>query len=318
MEEATKFIIPLVLSPLLALITALITINYKFTRQLEGERTKEKENIRLKILNPLLIAAEDFLDKITDIKRRRENESNSEQMQNWFLQIKNRPWHHKNEFSMWANDEGYYAMSSLYITSLYFYYTSKIRRDFPFIELSSGGDSELLAHISAARTAIGGKYGIWEVMQDSLGTYLESDDGKVKNYRQFCEAIIDENENIWFNRLIDFYRDIHLKRDDHIDNIQYALDKLIKFLRSNLGIKQITYKMTDNLLEILKNQEVEENMPKLSGDDIAALEDMVNMKYMPEVFFVDHIISRIGQVLADDYKPTILKHAGKPDNQDHI
>ena len=148
-------------------------------------------------------------------------------------------------------------------------------------------------------------------MQDSLGTYLETKDGTVKNYRQFCEAIIDEVDNIWFNRLIDFYRDIHLKWDDHIDNIQHALGELASFLRTNLNIKHIVYRLTQKVLDELRNQPVEKNMPKASDDDLDKLKKIIDPGYLSGVEFVDNIIACIGQELADDYKPVILKRAEK-------
>jgi hypothetical protein len=52
------------------------------------------------------------------------------------------------------------------------------------------------------------------------------------NYKEFCTKIIDPWEHIWFIRLLDFYRDIHMKRDIEIPKIVSALEQLIWFAKS--------------------------------------------------------------------------------------
>ena len=60
MDDLSKIILPLILSPILGIIAALITTSYKLKREKQREREKEKKHIRLKILNPFLIASEDL------------------------------------------------------------------------------------------------------------------------------------------------------------------------------------------------------------------------------------------------------------------
>ncbi len=302
MDDLSKIILPLILSPILGIIAALITTSYKLKREKQREREKEKKHIRLKILNPFLIASEDLLERLMDIKKRRKDPDKCSDMINWFRDIKTYPWQDKLGFGYWANDEGYFAMSTLYITALYFYYSSKIRRDFPFIELEFGGETALLSHISAVRTSLGGKFGIWEAMQDSFGTYLAAENGVVKNYREFCELIIDRPDNIWFNRLIDFYRDIDKKLDDHIDNIEHSLKNLIKFLNQNLHIKSIEYQITEESIKKLGKRDIPEEI-------IDKLASLIKQDYKNETYFIDALVSCIGQDMVDDYKPSILKCA---------
>jgi hypothetical protein len=304
MTDSIKLVLPLILSPILGIIAALITTNYKFKREMRHEREKEKEHIRLKILNPLLIASEDLLRRFIDIKKRRKDPAKGPEMIGWFRDIKENPWQDKLSFGYWANDTGYFAMSTLYITALYFYYASRIRSDFPFTELESGGETALLSHISEVRTSAGGKFGVWEAMQDSLGTYLASENGGVKNYRNFCELIIDTPENIWFNRLIDFYGDIHLKLDDQIDNIEHSLKSLIEFLNQNLHIKRTEYQVTEESITNLRKRSV----PK---DVIDMLGPLINQDYKNETYFIDSLVLCVGLDMADDYKPSILKCAKK-------
>jgi hypothetical protein len=302
MDETTKILLPLLLSPALGVVAAFLTTHYKLKQEHRHAQENEKENIRLKFLNPLLVSCEDLLGRLIDIKRRRKDPKKQPDMQRWFRDIKRRMTDEPHARALWVNDEGYFAISSLYITAVYFHYASVIRRSFPFIELSSGGASALLSHLSYVRISLGGKFGIWEVMQDSLGAYLATADGNIKTYRQFCEQLANETDSAWFNRLIDFYSDIHLKLDDHLDNIEIALKQLISFLNDNLKIPPTEYCLTEESIVQLRKRTIPAQM-------VNQLSSLVGRGYMKEVDFVDAVVECIGQDGADDYKPSILKCA---------
>lgn len=303
MDDTTKTLLTLFVSPALGVIAALVATAYKLRKERSIDRDKGKEHIRLKILNPLLIASEDLLERMADIKRRRKLPLKGEEMQRWFADIKARRGQDPGAFAFWANDEGYFAMSTLYITAVYFYYAGTIRRDFPFIELADGGETTLLSHLSQLRTSIGGKFGIWEAMQDSLGAYL-AHDGGLKNYREFCEMVISEAPALWFNRLIDFYRDIHLKLDDQLENVEQSLRELIDFLRRNLQVSALEYRVSDDSIRRLREHQVP--APVIQG-----LESLSMAEYRDEVRFVHELVNCIGQDLTDDYKPSILRCADR-------
>jgi hypothetical protein len=303
MDESPKSLLTLFASSILAVVAAFITTRYKLRQQRRIEGEKEKEHVRLKILNPLLVASEDLLDRIADVTRRRTDPDKGRETQRWFREIKERAARDPGAFAFWANDEGYFAMSTLYITAIYLHYAGKIRRDFPYFELEQGSESTLLSHLSVVRASLGGKFGIWEAMQDSLGAYLETE-GKVRNYRQFCEMIVSAPDAVWFNRLVDFYRDIHMKLDDHLDNIEHSLAALIAFLQKNLHIVTLQYKLTQQSLDALRARTVPPEM-------VVRLQALVPQDYMSEVDFVATLVGCIGQDLADDYKPSILKCAEK-------
>jgi hypothetical protein len=303
MDDTTKVLLTLFVTPALGVVAAVITTNAKLRQERRIDRDKEREHLRLKVLNPLLIAAEDLLDRIADVNRRRKDGAGREAMKRWFGAVKDKPRQDPDGFARWANDEGYFAMSTLYVTALYFHYAGTIRRDFPFIELGPGGETTLLAKLSQARLSIGGKFGIWEAMQDSLGAYLAGKDA-VKNYREFCEMLIDEKQSAWFNRLADFYRDIHLKLDDHLANIEDSLRELISFLRDNLRIAALRYHLDPASIVALRDRGLPANM-------VTRLETLVGEDDLDEVDFVASLVRCIGQDLADDYKPSILRFAQK-------
>lgn len=202
----------------------------QFEQQQSIEQEREKAKIRIQYLNPLQVSATDLLERISHISSKIMEDEARAFLKDTFNEIKIKNRDKKDEFALWCNSVGYYAMSTLYITTLYYARASKIRSELPFIKLGPIDDQALLDNLSAVRKSFGGEYNIWETIQDSLGSYVRKTDGGVMNYREFCQSIIDKSDYIWYLRLIDFYRDIHLKHTE-ISRIVEALDNLIRFLK---------------------------------------------------------------------------------------
>jgi hypothetical protein len=95
----------------------------------------------------------------------------------------------QEDFVEWANGLGEFALSTLYITLIYFARAGTIRTELPFIQLSAGDDDELLERLSGVRRALGGEFGIWSDLQDSLGSYLRRTEGGLLSYREFCAEL---------------------------------------------------------------------------------------------------------------------------------
>jgi hypothetical protein len=193
------------------------------------EKQRELEKIRLQHLNPLQVAAGDMVGKIRVLRQKLESPEGEEFLRSSFNEVKVRDRNARADFALWCNGIGHLAVSTLYTTCVYFSYAGKIRAELPFIDLGLADDRLLLSHLSRVREAFGGEYNIWETLQDSLGSYVRSANGTVLNYKEFCGKIIDREEYVWFLRLIDFYRDVHLKRNDLV-NIEQALESLDGFL----------------------------------------------------------------------------------------
>jgi hypothetical protein len=306
MDEITLLIVTAAISALFSIIIAFVTTTLKLKQERGVEKAKENERIRIKYLYPLLVVAQDLLERITDIRRRRRNEKNRNEMMPWFRRIETDQRDNRSSFEYWANDEGYFAMSTLYITAVYFYYASKIRREFPFIELNPGDNVALLDHLSDVRISIGGKFGIWEALQDSLGSYLATEkEDKIKNYGEFCQLIIDRSECIRFNRLIDFYRDIDQKLEDQFENIESSLKALINFLNFNLNVKRTEFQITEQSLKELKKIK---SIPK---DMLVKLKNLQGLNYTNEIDFMNALVLTTSQEFTDDYKPSIFRYANK-------
>ncbi|HUP59169.1 MAG TPA: hypothetical protein VNA69_01985 [Thermoanaerobaculia bacterium] len=174
-----------------------------------------------------MIATADFRERLEDIDDRIRR--NDVLLANTMNDVKNRS-HVDVEYARWANGFGHFALSTLYITVVYFACASKIRADLPFVNLSSGDDRRLLDLLSKVRQAVGGEFGIWENLQDSFGSYVRRDDGSIMNYRHFCSLIGDEVTCPWFLRLIDFYRDLDRKLQEERQQMIRELRALEAFL----------------------------------------------------------------------------------------
>lgn len=231
MDEAIGAVVSAAIAASVALVTALVTTRSQFKRleyEQLAEREREREKKRIQYLDPLVISAADLLAKINKLKE--ELSSKEGFWKDTFQEIKNWDRSRRTEFAFWCNGYGAGAVGTLYVTSLYFARASKIRLELPFIQLGPRDDKNLLNYLTGVREAFGGEQNLWVEIQDSLGEYVTEPDGKIMTYKGFCTQIIDAWDNIWFTRLIDFYRDIHMKKPE-LEKIPVALERLIEFAR---------------------------------------------------------------------------------------
>ena len=204
-----------------------------------------KAKVKLYHLDPLRIAAEDLCERLKDIRSRIEtgdtllHDTICQFEMNRFPSA--RPdgreerlvyplWKTKEEYCFWANDWGHFALSTLHMTAVYFAYASRLRFYLPQVELSYSDDATLLFHLNQVRRTMGGPYGIWEDLQDSLGSYIRRVDGSLMSYREFCEEVFDENQYMWYVKLFNFYKDIKLKQESEIEEMISSLEALRRFL----------------------------------------------------------------------------------------
>lgn len=238
-----QMILTAVFSILTAAVTAFITANLKLMEikqqskiQQEVEKERENSKIRIQYLNPLYISSKDLSTRLNDINSELEDNNRKQMMLNNFRYIDENTIVKEN-FGNWCNSDGYFCMSTLYLTSVYFLNASRVRFELPFIQLSPNEDQKLLAHLSTVRTAFGKRYGVWEVIQDSIGTYIKKDNNSVMNYREFCKEISDKSKFIWFGNLIGFYKDVGSKKSHELKESVSALKELLKFLEEAQKIK---------------------------------------------------------------------------------
>jgi hypothetical protein len=234
--DATAAILSALIAGIVALGTAMLTaraqvkeLEKRFEREQLAEKQRDRDKQRLHYLDPLVVSATDLLIKLSQLR-----EQLTIKQDFWvatFNEVKVRDRNRREDFAFWCNGYGAGAVTTLYVTVVYFARAYKIRSELPFIQLGPNDDQALLSELTAVRDAFGGENNLWVEMQDSLGDYVTGPDGRVLSYKEFCAKIIDPWEHIWFIRLLDFYRDIHLKRDAELPKIVAALEHLISFAR---------------------------------------------------------------------------------------
>lgn len=141
------------------------------------------------------------------------------------------------------------VISTLRITSLYFYHANRVLEKLPYLELTQGDDAELRQYIIRVGKSLGGPYGIWEDLHDSLGKYMMQQNGKVINYRDFCRnEILHKTNYVWFTRVIEFYRDLNKKTSPELGEMINSMKELRDFLKrkSTLFIQNSSNDKSEN------------------------------------------------------------------------
>ncbi|NTW78227.1 MAG: hypothetical protein HGB33_10755, partial [Syntrophaceae bacterium] len=87
-QSIERLVVTALISCVFSIIIAVITTNHKLKKQFDIDKEKENERIRIKYLQPLLVAAQDLLERITDIRRRRMNNLEKIRMMQWFNKVK--------------------------------------------------------------------------------------------------------------------------------------------------------------------------------------------------------------------------------------
>lgn len=236
MNDATAAIVSAVIAGIVAVAVSLLAarsqakeLRKRFEYEQLAEKQRDREKKRIQYLDPLVVSATDLLAKINQLRHELNNKENF--WKGTFAEVKDRDRTNKEQFAFWCNGYGAGAVTTLYVTVVYFARACKIRSELPFIQLGPNDDRLLLSRLTAVREAFGGENNLWVEMQDSLGEYVTGPDGRIMNYKEFCTKIIDPWEHIWFIRLLDFYRDIHIKRDRELPRIVSALEQLVLFAK---------------------------------------------------------------------------------------
>jgi predicted DNA binding CopG/RHH family protein len=206
--------------------------------QQEADQKREQALLRLKYLQPLRVAVEEFIERIDEINVRISDHEEMARVKNWFEIIKHNHQVTRKQFVLWCHYEGNFAMTTLYITATYFAYAVKALSDEPFRELNADYSESLNQHLQEVRSSLGGRLNVWEKSQDIIGRSVITGDTLV-SYREFCSSMVedsDESKYPEFMRLIDFYREIDMKKEN-IDRLRVALDKLKSFLNRSPGVQ---------------------------------------------------------------------------------
>lgn len=194
----------------------------------KAERERERAATRLNYLDPLLVSARDYAERLGHIQEKVESGGDHlKWMCYQFDQVKENPRTDLTSHIKWCNGEGYFAVSTNYLTAVYFFQATKLRREYATSALSPSEARTLLENVLIVRRALGGINGIWETLQDSAGDYVRCEDGTLLRYRKFCEQIFKVEERAYILRVLDFYREIHERTDEQRKRMIQSLNDLI-------------------------------------------------------------------------------------------
>jgi hypothetical protein len=241
-ETLIEKIYLLIASGIIGIITAFITVSIKLKQERKIQEIESKNKIKYNYLDPLRISTFDFITKLNNVAIRVEKKDSllkdtltqlSDNFKGTSSSIWYTLWKDDLEFIKWSNQLGHYSMSLLYVSALYFYHAFEIRTKLPYIKLNSSTDSELLDKINNVRHALGGEFGIWDELQDSIGSFIiKKNSNELLDYWQFCFEIYANKKYYYFHRLIEFYQSIDLKTKEEIQIMIDSLNKLSDLLEN--------------------------------------------------------------------------------------
>jgi hypothetical protein len=228
-----------VLTGLCGALTAFVIAQYQTSRTNRKERLAKQTAIEFSYLDPLRIAAENFAWKLHSVEQKiRQHQSGSGGL-DWMLHA----FHcvkepreifpdHRNpsytEYGWWCNGEGFFAVSTIYSAAIYFLHARRARRE-------CTKSIELIQKLDGVRLALGHEFGIYVMLQDSMGEYVGDAQGMEIGYRQFCTRLFNEDERLWFLNILDYFREIDKKSADQRHKIMNALHDLLTYLQTTTG-----------------------------------------------------------------------------------
>lgn len=230
--------IPILTATCAALGTVAVSQYQKAKSSREESAAKELSS-RLKYLDPLRLAAESLTWHLSIIEQKIKQKNAGTGGLEWMLKsfhcikepqnILGRELSQK-EFLFWCNGEGFFAVSTIYIVAIYFFYARQVRQKYIF-------DGELLMKLDNIRMAFGHEYGIYALIQDSIGEYLRIDESKEISYREFCTRIYNEEERVWVLNALDYFREIDKKTDQQRHSILEEINSLISYIGNKTSVK---------------------------------------------------------------------------------
>lgn len=233
--EQTPVWVQLVIPALTAVSAALGTLvvaQYQKSRTArEASRAKDTAD-RLKYLDPLRLATENLAWKLFNIEQKIQQRKPGSGGLDWMLhtfhcakeprEILGRD-PSKQEFAYWCNGEGFFAVSTIFVVAMYFFHARRARREYT-------DDKELVQKLDAVRVALGHEYGIYTLLQDSIGEYVSGEDKMEIGFRAFCTKMYEQEERLWLLNVLDYFREINKKTDAQRSAIYAAVNDLLLYL----------------------------------------------------------------------------------------
>jgi hypothetical protein len=228
-----EVVLTAIISALTSLLVVVVTYVLTGRRETRLKQAQERERVKLEYLNPLRLYLVENHFRLSEIRRRVDNEGGKCEALLYVLD----PKEVSEQSAEWFNGHGCYLISSCYLCACLFYHLKKVREDLPYIRLGHSDDTKLLAMMTKISIAFLRNLGVFYATQPSLGTdvYL-STEGRLMSYREFCEALQNPDRRVWFDRLLTLYVEIgEGKRQEQVAEAVSALEVLSGFLDKAVG-----------------------------------------------------------------------------------
>lgn len=229
----TAGLVTAIVSAITSLIVALGS-QYFATRAAHSlEKTKERDRITGEYLNPLRLYLEETYARLSRIEDRLKRGGG---ICDSLLSVES-PEAINDLPDDWFTSDGYYLMSSCYLTACLFFHMDQVRSKAPYLPLEQGSDTELVNRLFQISLALGKTGGIYYILQGTLAEAMAGKKGRqVISYRTFCEKFRNPQDLIWFKQLVAFYLAIGQgKKGERIDQAKVAIIDLLRFLEEHLG-----------------------------------------------------------------------------------
>jgi len=186
--------------------------------QRKNERTKERALRGVRILRPLRDRAKDFAQRLRELTAKREEQVQREM----FARIKD-PHLGLLDYVSWCNGEGSYWAESVLIAARY-YQCATWTRDELRTNVTTSAENALLVVVERVRETHGGRYRVWQSAQDAIGHRMGTAGQAAVDEQQFWESIAGREP--WLQRLADFFKDLHMKNRDELENMSASLEEV--------------------------------------------------------------------------------------------
>ncbi len=236
-----QFVLP-AFTGAIGVLGTLVVSQYQAARTKRLDLAAKQAAVRLKYLDPLRLAGEDLIWKLHTIEGKIEGNEDNVGGLKWMLRM----FHcvkepqeilgrtpSETEHGFWCNGEGYFAIATIYATACFFLHAKRARREYL-------DDNELIRKLDDCRVAFGHEYGIYIMLQDSIGEYVSNDTGTELGFRSFCTKMYREEERLWLLNVMDYYRDIAKKSLRQRQQILSSLLSLLEYLEQATGIAVYT------------------------------------------------------------------------------
>lgn len=233
-----------IINAIIAAVTSIIVVILSHILLSQNDKRqileKNREQCRNNYINPIrFMLAENYyrmneiLERVIE-NRQKEDEENIHtdkegKNQNIFSINDASEVRYKNED--WFVNEGCYLMSSCYLTACLFAYMENLRNGIPFFKTSQKQDTRLISLVNKLVVDFSANLNIYYVIQMNIGKecYLQSEH-RVLTYREFCQCIMCEENFIWYESLINYFKRIGDGEYRMAQSLLIHMEELAKYL----------------------------------------------------------------------------------------